>query len=63
MIESITNRWSPRAFEINSNFKVITVIALGFLGDKSTLPEGIAEKESPISERKPLTEYRFSKSF
>ncbi len=53
----------PRAFEINSNFKVITVIALGYLGDKSTLPEGIAEKESPISERKPLTEYRFSKSF
>jgi nitroreductase len=49
-------------FSIDTNHKAISAIALGYMGDKNTLPEGIAEKETPESDRKPLSEIRFEVS-
>lgn len=47
---------AKEVFNLDDNHKAITILALGYLGDKSTLPETLAEKESPESDRKPLEE-------
>ncbi len=47
---------------IDDNHRAISVVALGYVGDKNTLPEGLAEKETPESDRKPLSEIRFESS-
>lgn len=47
---------AKEVFNLDDNHKAISIVALGYLGDKSTLPEALAEKESPESDRKPLEE-------
>lgn len=46
-------------FEIPDEFEAVTAIAMGYPGDKSQLPEELAEQESPESPRKDLSEYVF----
>ncbi len=47
-----------RVLEIPEQFELHAVIAIGYRGDKSSLPEGIAEREVPNG-RKPLNQVVF----
>lgn len=62
-MSGLDNKKAAELFNVGDNDKVITAIALGYLGDKSTLPESIAEKEIKESSRKSITEIRFSNKF
>ncbi len=47
---------APEGFHINA------VVAIGKLGDKEVLPEGLRSRETP-NERKPLAEVAFEGNF
>lgn len=44
------------AFALEARFEPLTVIALGPIGDPSTLPEVLQQREAAPRERRPLTE-------
>lgn len=44
------------AFDLEVRFEPLTVIALGPIGDPSTLPEVLQQREAAPRERRPLTE-------
>ncbi len=46
-------------FEIPNDFDIVTMIAVGYLGDPSQLPDHISEMESNKRERKPLDKILF----
>ena len=46
-------------FEIPDDFDVLTMIAVGYIGNPDVLPENIREMESNKRERKPLNKILF----
>jgi len=50
-------------FNIPEQFKPLSVIALGYLGDKNILPDNLKERESFNRVRKPLNEVVLSSGF
>lgn len=50
-------------FDIPEGFEAVTAIAMGYPGDKSQLPEDLAEQESPESPRKDLSEFVFEEKW
>ena len=52
----------PEVLGIPNGFKVEAAVAIGKIGDKSQLPEGLREREVP-SPRKPLSEVAFNGKF
>jgi nitroreductase len=50
-------------FDIPEGFEAVTAIAMGYLGDKSQLPEDLAKQESPESPRKELSEFVFEEKW
>ncbi|MEI7662182.1 MAG: nitroreductase family protein [Bacteroidota bacterium] len=50
-------------FEIPEDFEVLTVIAIGYIGDPDTLPEKFRERELQDRTRKALSEIVFSGKF
>jgi len=51
------------AFDIPAEFAPLTVIAIGYLGDISNLPEKLQERETAPRIRKPLEEIAFQGSW
>jgi nitroreductase len=45
---------------IPNDYEMGSVTAIGYLGDSSTLPDGLREREEAVRERKPLKEIVFS---
>jgi nitroreductase len=46
-------------FKIPEDFEPVAVIALGYLGDSSTLPEELKKMENLSRKRKPLNHFAF----
>ena len=53
---------APEVLGIPDGFRVECAVAIGKIGDKNQLPEGIREREVP-SPRKPLSEVAFNGTF
>ncbi|MCW2411541.1 MULTISPECIES: nitroreductase family protein [unclassified Sphingobium] len=47
---------------VPEDFRIEAAIAVGRIGDASTLPEGLREREQP-SDRKPVTDFAFAGGF
>jgi len=47
-------------YAIPEDFKAATILAIGYLGDPSTLPDPLRERETESRERNPLTEIVFA---
>lgn len=46
-------------FGVPNNFDIVSMIAVGYMGDASQLPEDLAKMENPIKERRPLEDIIF----
>jgi len=47
-------------FDVPEEYELVTAIAMGYLGNKSDLPEDLRKSESPESPRMELSEFVFS---
>ena len=50
-------------FDVPKEYEVVTAIAMGYLGDKSELPDNLQSSESPSSSRMELEEFVFSEDW
>tara|TARA_R110002049_G_scaffold282328_3_gene462156 strand:+ start:1478 stop:2029 length:552 start_codon:yes stop_codon:yes gene_type:complete len=62
-MSGLDSKKAEKVFNVDASHRVITAVALGYLGDKSTLPEPFAEKETPESSRKLIEAIRFTSGF
>jgi nitroreductase len=50
---------AAQAFELPAGYEAMTVLAIGYPGDPTTLPEGFRAPEMEVRTRKPLSEMAF----
>jgi nitroreductase len=46
-------------FEVPDDFDIVTMVAIGYMGDPAILPENIREMESNVRDRKPISDLIF----
>ena len=47
-------------YRVPDDFRPLTALAIGYLGDPNTLPEGYKQRDLAPRQRKPLTEFVFA---
>ncbi len=54
---------AKNTYQIPENHEPLTAIAIGYLGDPQSLPEGLRDREIAPRVRKPLQEFVFTKQW